>query len=252
MVFEPVFQTLQLLDVIMIDQKNVRTNNVGRKVSALSFRLDSDARFKTKQATYQMTSSSVSFVPKGLDYERTASKDRMIVVHFNTIGYTSDSIEVFSPQDPATIQTLFEQLLLSWQQKQPGYRYRCQGLLYEIFSLCHRQMHHSRKPSKIAEGVSYLQTHWDDPTLTVGDAAKHAHMSEVYFRKLFHREYGTSPRRFLIELRLQNAVSLMGTGYFTLQEIAAQCGYADYKYFSVEFKRHKGCSPSEYIYQFNR
>ena len=35
-----------------------------------------------------------------------------------------------------------------------------------------------------------------------------------------------------------------------LQEVAEQSGYADYKHFSVEFKRIKGCSPSDYRYHF--
>lgn len=251
MVFEQEFQSLQILDVFLIDQNNIHRVNAGRNFNALSFRLDSDACLKTNHNTYRMADGSVCFVPHNLDYERIAGKDKMIVIHFHMIGYTQNNIEVFTPRDPTALQALFEKTLSHWQQKESGYRYRCHSLLYEIFGICHSQMRHSRKPSKIAEGVSYIQSHWDDPALTVRDAAKCAHMSEVYFRKLFYREYGTSPRRFLIDLRLQNAISLMGTGYFTLQEIAAQCGYTDYKYFSVEFKRHKGCSPSEYIYQFN-
>lgn len=218
----------------------------------MSFRLTSDARLKVNQTVYQMTDGCVCFVPRNLDYERTASKDRLIVIHFNTIGYTQGNIEMFSPPNPATMQALFEQLLSCWQAKLPGYRYCCHGLLYEIFGLCHSQTSRVRKPSKIAEGVGFIQSHWNDPALTIGQAANRANMSEVYFRRLFYREYGTTPKHFLIGLRLQNAVSLMDTGYFTLQEIAARCGYADYKYFSVEFKRHKGCSPSEYINRLNK
>ena len=251
MIFEPDFQSLQLLDVIMIDQQHVRAANHGRKFSALSFRLRSDACLKTSKEFHQMTDGSISFVPRNLDYERVAGTDRMIVIHFNTIGYTEKNIEVFLPPNPNQMQTLFEKILLCWQQKDSGYRYRCHSLLYEIFALCHSHTSTSRKPSKIEAGVSYIQSHWDDPSLTIAQAANEANMSEVYFRRLFYREFGTTPKRFLIDLRLQNAVSLMDTGYFSLQEIAAKCGYADYKYFSVEFKRHKGCSPSEYMYQFN-
>ena len=196
-----------------------------------------------------MTDGSVSFIPRDLDYERTASKDRMIVIHFNTIGYTGKRITVFSPENPEALKSLFEEILVCWLQKEPGYRYRCHGLLYEIFALCHSHTSRPRKSSKIAEGVSYIQSHWDDPALTIGQAADRSNMSEVYFRRLFYREFGTTPKHYLIDLRLQNALSLMDTGYFTLQEIAAKCGYTDYKYFSVEFKRHKGYSPSEYAYR---
>ena len=196
-----------------------------------------------------MTDGSVSFVPRDLNYERIANQDHMIVIHFNTMGYAEKHITVFSPEDSQAMKPLFEKILACWQQKEPGYRYQCHGLLYEIFALCHRQIGSPRKSSKIAEGVSFLQSHWDDPALTVGQAADRANMSEVYFRRLFYREFGTTPKGYLIDLRLQNAISLMDTGYFTLQEIAAKCGYTDYKYFSVEFKRYKGCSPSEYVHR---
>lgn len=250
MLFEQDFQSLQILDVFLIDQKDVHSANTGRSFHALSFRLSSDACLKTGSDTYRTKDGSICFIPSDLDYQRIATRDRMIVIHFHMIGYTQKKIEIFTPVDP-TLQTLFQQLLLSWQEKLPGYRYHCHSLLYEIFTICHRQTNRIQKPSKISKGVSYIQSHWDDPTLTIGQASKQANMSEVYFRRLFYQEYGMTPKQYMIDLRLQNAVSLMDTGYFTLQEIAAQCGYTDYKYFSVEFKRHKGCSPSEYIYRFN-
>ena len=76
-------------------------------------------------------------------------------------------------------------------------------------------------------------------------------MSEVYFRKLFKSELGISPKKYIIKLRIQKAVSLINTGYYSLKEVAEMCGYTDYKYFSVEFKGAVGCSPSEYEYEFH-
>ena len=75
-------------------------------------------------------------------------------------------------------------------------------------------------------------------------------MSEVYFRKLFKKEYGISPQKYIIQLRIQNAVGLISTGYYSLKEIAYMSGYNDCKYFSVEFKKAMGVSPSEYLYNY--
>ena len=76
-------------------------------------------------------------------------------------------------------------------------------------------------------------------------------MTEVYFRKLFKEEYGISPQKYIIGLRLQNAAGLMATGYYSLKEVAAMSGYQDYRYFSVEFKRKYGVSPSAYAYNYD-
>ena len=89
-------------------------------------------------------------------------------------------------------------------------------------------------------------------TLTIADVAKRSFMSEVYFRKLFREEYGTSPQKYIVNLRIQNAAGLISTGYYSLKEVALMSGYNDYKYFSVEFKRIMGASPSEYFYNFEK
>ena len=75
-------------------------------------------------------------------------------------------------------------------------------------------------------------------------------MSEVYFRRLFNLEFGTSPQKYIVHLRILHAKGLISTGYHTLKEVAYLSGYTDYKYFSVEFKKKVGVSPSEYVYNY--
>lgn len=251
MIFENEFQLLQILDVIMLNQADVNRYNTGRGFDALSFRLRADTSVQTEQQTFQLGDNSLLFVPHGVNYRRIAKHDKMIVIHFNAVDYVPKGIEAYVPRDPVRIQTLFEQALACWNTKKDGYRYQCNSILYEIFGICHRQYAPNKNPSKIADGVRYIRNNWSDPALTVSDAARQANMSEVYFRKLFQAEYGTTPKRYIINLRMQNAISLLDTNYFSLQEIAARSGYADYKHFSVEFKRIKGYSPSDYAYHFS-
>ena len=104
--------------------------------------------------------------------------------------------------------------------------------------------------SKIQASVSYMERHYQDPTLTVGEIAKQSFMSEVYFRKLFREEFGVSPQKYIIDLRIQNAVGLISAGYYSLTEVAYLSGYPDYKYFSAEFKKKMGISPSKYRYNY--
>ena len=91
---------------------------------------------------------------------------------------------------------------------------------------------------------------YKNSNLSIAEIADRSFMSEVYFRKLFKEEYGVSPQKYIIDLRIQNAVGLIATGYYSLKEIAYMSGYNNYKYFSSEFKKVKGVSPSEYIYNY--
>ena len=134
----------------------------------------------------------------------------------------------------------------------PAARYRCTGLLYEILAQCAAQTGTPvRRDERIAGAVRFLEEHFSDPEITIRDAAGQSFLSEDYFRRIFREEYGMSPRRYLIELRMRHAVGLMETGYYSLGEVAALSGYADYSYFTSEFKRHFGASPSQYAYRFS-
>ena len=82
------------------------------------------------------------------------------------------------------------------------------------------------------------------------------HMKDNYVSfvpsKLFKAEYGFSPQKYIIHLRIQYAKQLISTGYYSVKEIALMSGYTDYKYFSTEFKKQVGVSPSDYVYNYNK
>lgn len=249
MFFEKDLLLVNILDVLEINQKNVNMFNTGRNIDALSFRYRSDAVLKTDTGEYVMSDNSVAYVPAMLDYTRIASTDELIVVHFETVNYNPGEIEAFVLKNANVMKELFKNILECWSRKKAGYRYKCSALLYEIFAECCVQ--HSAdtvQGSKIQRSVEYLLKNYKNSELSVSDIAARSFMSEVYFRKLFKEEYGISPRKYIVRLRIQNAAELILTGYYSLKEVAYMSGYNDYKYFSVEFKRIMGVSPSNYMH----
>lgn len=251
MFFENETLSFHLLDVVELKQKNVNTFNSGRNFNGLSFRFRGDTVLKTEHAEAYVKDGDVCYVPAGLDYRRIANTDELIVIHFDAYNYSTRNIESFTPQDSEGLGALFRKILQLWNQKEVGYRYRCSAVLYEIFAECYRQNYVSDvQTSKIQNSVKYLSEHFCDSDLSIGTLAAQSFMSEVYFRKLFRAELGISPQKYIIGLRIQHAVGLISTGYYSLQEVAALSGYRDYKYFSTEFKKAMGVSPSEYLYNY--
>ncbi len=251
MFFEKELMSFNILDVIEIDQKDVNMFNCGRNFNALSFRLKADAILKTQTDEYHMGDHFVSYVPARLDYSRSASVDKLIAIHFETTDYSTKRIEYFIPKDHEILTRLFLHILDCWNKKESGYKYRCSAILYEIFAECYSQnFTPNTKKSKIQSSVDYIAENYTDQNLTMEDISKRSFMSEVYFRKLFKEEYGISPQKYIIRLRIQKAVGLISTGYYSLKEIAYMSGYSDYKYFSTEFKKFLGVSPSEYLYSY--
>ena len=249
MIFEKDILSLSILDVIYLRQENVNTANSKRNFDALSFRIRSDACIKTEKSFHQTENGSVCFFPAGLNYRRIASVDELIVVHFRTAESSEQSIISFTPENTETFTRLFKRILDIWQRKEIGYKYECTAILYEIFAECHKQ-YPTPKTSKIQPSIDYINEKYTSPDLTVKEIADRSFISEVYFRKLFKEEYAISPQKYIINLRIQNAIGLISTGYYSLKEVAYMSGYNDYKYFSVEFKKIVGVSPSEYLYNY--
>lgn len=252
MFFEKEMISFHILDVISLKQTNVDALNSGRNYSALSFRYKAKTVFETKDSVHILDDSTITYVPAGLEYRRKSEEDELIVIHFDTIDYQTSSIEVFRPSQPDELGQLFKKALQKWNEKGSAYRYECAAILYEILGACYAQNYKPEiVPAAIQKSVAYLQAHYKQHDLTISKVASESYMSEVYFRRLFKMAFNITPQKYIIQLRIQNAVGLISTGYYSLAEVAQMSGYTDYKYFSVEFKKHMGVSPSDYSYNYH-
>lgn len=251
MFFEKELLSFNILDVLELKQRDVNMFNSGRNFNALSFRFRSDAVLISKTERHSMKDNCVSYFPARLDYTREASIDEMIVVHFDAMNYNTKNIEYFTPNDSAVLSKLFREIFDVWSKKELGYKFECSAILCKIFRECYTQNYVSKlQNSKIQNSVEFLLKNYKKSDLSIREIADKSFMSEVYFRKLFKEEYGVSPRKYIIDLRIQNAVGLISSGYYSLKEVAYMSGYNDYKYFSVEFKKVMGVSPSKYLYNY--
>lgn len=69
---------------------------------------------------------------------------------------------------------------------------------------------------------------------------------KVYFRKLFCEIYGTSPIKYVNNLRIKKAKEALGSDYSSISDIALMLGFNNIYEFSRAFKAHTGSSPTEY------
>lgn len=69
-----------------------------------------------------------------------------------------------------------------------------------------------------------------------------------YIRNQFKHKTGKTPTQFLTEIRIKRALFLIDIykENCSLTQIAEQCGFVDYIYFSRRFKQFTGISPNKY------
>ncbi len=251
MIFEQDNLVFQILDVIAINQTGSKTENPQRNFDALSFRLNADTIIECRGEVKTFTDNSVGFFPSNTAYTRTAAHDNMIVIHFKVLNYNSTNIESYYPSKPEILADLFKKAYECWSTKDVSYRHETASILNRIFAEIYKDnCYVKEKSSKIGEAVKYINKNIYSKELSLTEAARRAFMSDTYFRKLFKKEFGVSPKEYIIEKRIKYAASLIISGDCSLKEVATFSGYNDYKHFSVEFKRVTGKSPSQYNYNY--
>lgn len=81
------------------------------------------------------------------------------------------------------------------------------------------------------------------PTLT--DLADAAGYSKAQFVRLFRRTTGTSPHRYVLQRRLEQARHLIATTALPLAEVASEAGFASQSHLNSAFVRCYGCTPGQ-------
>lgn len=82
--------------------------------------------------------------------------------------------------------------------------------------------------------------------LSPADAAKCCALSESYFYQLFRDFTGMPFSSYELRFRLNRAVEDLGTGKYTIKDIARKWYFSDASHFSRTFKKYFGIYPSEY------
>lgn len=72
------------------------------------------------------------------------------------------------------------------------------------------------------------------------------HVNKDYMSRRFREEYGIGMISYLTQIRLKKAKELLGSSDMQIQEIADRVGFFDVKYFSAQFKKGTGMTPSAF------
>lgn len=82
--------------------------------------------------------------------------------------------------------------------------------------------------------------------LSLNDVADVVHVSPSYLSRVFSRELGVPFKKYLIDLRLDQAKRLLLSTNKLIGEISLAVGYQDTSYFCRIFKQREGCSPNQF------
>ncbi len=247
MIFDTEDISFKIITVTRVRRHRQTIRTVDKNTSAISCRLEGSGWFSEDGKITEYRKDDIAFAPAGSTYTQYSENEELIFINLDIDNYDGREIEIFSPEN-ATLGKLFEEICTVWNFKQVGYYYRVQSLLSELFYriAVSRRARSGEAYSRIEASVDFMRANIFDPSLTISKIAECSRVSEVYFRKLFSAEFGVPPLKYINDLRLKHAKTLLLCGDFSIGEVAERSGFASYQYFYECFKKHEGRSPSEY------
>ena len=228
-----------------------------RPYHALIFRIHGKAEVALGDDRIRLNKNDVTFVPRGCDYNiSTMTDEEVIVVHFNadfSKEYRVMNMHACYPEDFAS---LFDRLLLTYQNKSRGFVYRLDSLFLSILEQIEKQsieLNTSSPAFRIQRAVDLMHTNISNPAFSVDELASKIGYCSSYFRRIFNSEMGVSPKEYLLNIRFRHAIALLESGYYSVEQVSELCGFTSSKYFSTAIKRMTKKCPSSYIpYKANK
>jgi AraC-like DNA-binding protein len=122
------------------------------------------------------------------------------------------------------------------------------SLVCEVIVECARQLDPAESPTRTTYGeaaVDYIKANLFE-RLTVPDIAEHLGFSVSRTHALFREYTGQSPNYYILSLRLKAAEKMLAETPRSITDIALECGFSSSQYFSRQFKKFHGITPSRF------
>lgn len=176
--------------------------------------------------------------------------------HFYSPLITAKELEALSLSQP--LARLLDLVSEELEKKQPYYKDIVSSAIREFWFLLKRKIPRAEKArddskrarmlEEFQELLDYIDKHSSEP-LTLEHAASMMHFSPSHFSKTFKKMMGMNYVTYVNMVRIDHAVSLLGSGQCRMIDIALECGFSNIRSFNRVFKEITGYTPTEFSSQ---
>jgi len=229
-----------------IGQKTILTEN-----DLIIYHENAEVQYSTQELILRAKPGSVLFLPRGCSVvAETLLGESVIVIGFQQCEsqVRSLNLSLVSSSAPSRLKNRFLHFVSEYA-KPLSVVSECSmltdfyGILHELSRNTADGNRQTLQEEKIRPSVAYLEHHFLDKKLNMGQIAALSGISETYFRTLFFRQFGCTPLQFVIRKKLEYARTLLVETDLPIPEIESTCGFRDHAYFIEQFQSAYGTAP---------
>ena len=217
-----------------------------RECYGLSFCNEGQITYTHNTKNYVSDPHHAIILPKGQSYDIRGNKSGIFpLINFDCADFLCDTMIILPVENTDILMRDFVQMknLFLFERSKT-----------KVMSLFYNIIHNLSETaisanSILLPAIKYLENNYSLPELTNKTLADQCNISEVYFRKLFAKQYGITPRQYIIDIRINRAKQLLSDGIFKINAVSEECGFSNPYHFSRLFKEKTGLTPTEYLKQ---
>lgn len=229
-------ETIHSLRGMDIDMNN-------RDLMGLSFCRSGKIIYKHKEMEFVSDKDCAVILPQGASYRlRRIETGYFPLINFRCSGFSPETFKVIRLKNPESYIRDFDKMhSLSLFE---GNRAAIFSIFYDMIDrLCGEE---KSEYDILLPADKYISENFSDPQLNNTKLAEICGVSEVYFRKLFKVSRGSSPHKYIIDVRIRHAKKLLMDSDMTVSEISEKVGFSSVYHFCRAFKNKTGMTPGEY------
>ncbi len=230
-----------ITDVFYVFSKKGDTDEtVNRKTYGLTFCEKGKITYIQDGVKTLSCENNVVLLPKGGSYKILRQETGCFpVINFTTNIELNKEILSFNINSNKAILDLFFELKDNHNKNNT---FESLSIFYKILS----EVFEQKPTDKASMAIKFISENLNDISLSNSKIAKNLNISVSYLDKMFLKRYGVSPKKYIIDKRMELAGRLLTENRYNIGEISEKCGYSNPYSFSRAFKSHMKISPSKY------
>ena len=258
MAMEKQFIITEIKRIIMVGKNEYPDKKISFsgdiQCNELIFHFSGHAQVYFDDVVLETRENTIRFLPQGkakrYDVVRYETGE-CIVAYFHTDRPISSTAFVTELPQGEKIGHLFRKMFSTWVGKNNGYYFETISMLYKIFAEMQKtnyipQMHYL----KIRPAIQEIHDRFLNEDLSIEHLSNICGVSESYLQRLFKEKYGVSPKKYIIQLKINHACELLRLERYTVSQISQLCNFSDVFFFSRQFKAYMGITPTQFVEKY--